>query len=410
MREVFKKIADAEKIDINILEQKVKEGKVVIPLNFARKNISMPTAIGEGLTVKVNANIGGSPDSSDIEKELLKLKVAVESGADTVMDLTIGKKWKEILEKMLENSPVPVGTVPVYAAVCMSEDLGKLSGDDFLENIRIQGEMGVDFMTIHAGVTQKVAEVYEKINRLGGIVSRGGKLLFRWMKKNNRENPMYENFDEILDIAKKHNITLSLGDGLRPGCISDASDSAQYAELYVLGELVDRCHEKGVNVMIEGPGHVPLDKIKENVLKEKEVCKGAPFYVLGPLTTDIGAGHDHITGAIGGAVAAWMGADFLCYLTPAEHLHLPDVEDVHRGVIATKIAAHSGDIAKGLPGAKEMDDKMSVARRNLDWSRMEKYALDSKFVRKTGKKYPRRMDRACTMCGEYCALIESEEG
>lgn len=409
MKQILKKIADIENIKVNKLCQKIEEGRVVVPLNFARFDIQKPAAIGEGLTVKVNANIGGSPDITDTEKELAKLKVAVSSGADAVMDLTIGESWQEVLKEILIQSPVPVGTVPVYSAISRKKNLEELTGDDFLKFIRIQGEMGVDFMTIHAGVTKKVIEVYDKSDRLGGMVSRGGKLLYRWMKKNNKENPLYENFDEILGIAKNYNITLSLGDGLRPGCLSDASDSAQYAELYTLGDLVRRCREKGVSVMVEGPGHVPLNKIKENVVKEKEVCMGAPFYVLGPLTTDIGAGYDHITGAIGGAVAAWMGADFLCYLTPAEHLHLPDTEDVRIGVIATKIAAHSGDIARGLSNARDLDDMMSQARRNLDWNQMEKYAIDSKSIRKTLEKYPKRLDNACTMCGEYCALIELKE-
>ena len=404
MNEVIKKLAERENITEDELKQKIKNGRVIIPLNISRKGISAPTAIGEGLTVKVNANIGGSPDISDVEFELTKLKVAMECGADTVMDLTIGKSWKEILEMILDASDVPVGTVPVYAAIC-DKGTDNVSGDDFINIIKTQAEMGVDFMTIHSGVTKDVVRVYDSTSRIGGMVSRGGKLLMRWMKKNNKENPFYERFDEILDIAKKYNVTLSLGDGLRPGAIADASDSAQYSELHVLGGLAKRCRKRGVGVMIEGPGHVPLDMIEENVLKEKEICDGAPFYVLGPLTTDIGAGFDHITGAIGGALAAWKGADFLCYLTPAEHLGLPDIEDVIQGVVASKIAAHSADIARHLPGARSIDDKMSHARRNLNWKKMEDYALNSFRFKEIRKKYPLRSDNACTMCGEYCALL-----
>lgn len=405
MKEVLEKICRNENIELDALQKKIKEGKVVVPLNIARQGISLPTAIGEGMTVKVNANIGGSPDISDPEFELTKLKVAVECGADTVMDLTIGKAWKEILQMVLDASEVPVGTVPVYAAICDKRADGS-SGDDFINIIKTQAKLGVDFMTIHSGVTKEVVRTYDATARIGGMVSRGGKLLMRWMKKNALENPFYERFDEILDIAKEYNVTLSLGDGLRPGAIADASDNAQYAELKVLGELAKRCRSYGVGIMIEGPGHVPLDMIEENVLKEKEICDGAPFYVLGPLTTDIGAGFDHIVGAIGGALAAWKGADFLCYLTPAEHIHLPNIEDVIQGVVASKIAAHSADIARHLPGARKIDDKMSYARRNLNWKKMEDYALNSLRLKEIRKKYPQRSDNACTMCGEYCALLE----
>ncbi len=405
MKNALEQICRDENINLDILQEKIKEGKVVVPLNISRKHISSPTAIGEGLTVKVNANIGGSPDISDVKLELTKLKVAVECGADTVMDLTIDKSWKEILQMVLDASDVPVGTVPVYAAICDKGTDGT-SADDFINIVKTQAELGVDFMTIHSGVTKDVIRVYDSASRIGGMVSRGGNLLMRWMKKNNQENPFYERFDEILDIARTYNVTLSLGDGLRPGCIADASDNAQYAELEVLGELAKRCRSHGVGVMIEGPGHVPLDMIEENVKKEKEICDGAPFYVLGPLTTDIGAGFDHIVGAIGGALAAWKGADFLCYLTPAEHIHLPDIEDVIQGVVASKIAAHSADIARHLPGARRIDDKMSHARRNLNWKKMEEYALNSFRLKEIRKKYPSRSDDACTMCGEYCALLE----
>jgi phosphomethylpyrimidine synthase len=406
MKEIIKKIAGFEGVSEREIVGKVKSGRAVIPLNFKRKDIKKPTVIGEGFTVKVNANIGGSPDIEDAGSELEKLQVSVKAGADTVMDLTIGKKWETILRKVLKSSPVPVGTVPVYAVVCEENSVAGINGDEFIDIIRRQAEMGVDFMTIHAGITKKTVEVYDSSDRLGGIVSRGGKLLYRWISENKRENPLYEYFDEILDIAKKHNVTISLGDGMRPGAIEDASDEVQFSELDTLGELTRRCRDAGVGVMVEGPGHVPLNKIEENVLREKEVTDGAPFYVLGPLTTDIGAGYDHITGAIGGAFAAYKGADFLCYVTPAEHMHLPDSNDVIDGVVASKIAAHSADIARGNKSALERDRKMSLARKNLDWEKMRDLAIYPGPLEETFKKYKIRKDRACTMCGEYCALLD----
>ncbi|MEA3506281.1 MAG: phosphomethylpyrimidine synthase ThiC [Elusimicrobiota bacterium] len=472
MKEIIKKLAALEGVKEKVINEKVSSGRAVIPLNFKRKDIKKPVIIGEGFTVKVNANIGGSPGLDDTGSEVDKLLLSVKAGADTVMDLTIGKNWEKILRRVLERSEVPVGTVPVYAAVCSpnmalpsvapnmalpsvapkasvlglknfhlgtfwnkcvraeklplrnffralshgrprmalpsvaKKRVADIKSGFFIDIIRRQAEMGVDFMTIHAGITQKTVELYDKSERLGGIVSRGGKLIYRWVSQNGKENPLYEQFDEILDIAKKHNVTLSLGDGMRPGAIADASDSVQFAELDTLGELTRRCRESGVGVMVEGPGHVPLDKIEENVLREKEVTGGAPFYVLGPLTTDIGAGYDHITGAIGGALAAFKGADFLCYVTPAEHMHLPDSSDVVDGVVASKIAAHSADIAKGNKAAIERDRKMSEARRNLDWDKMKALAIYPGPLEETFKKYSIREDRACTMCGQYCALLD----
>ncbi len=405
MNKVIKELAKTENISSEELKNKVASGMAVIPLNNARKDIiKKPVAIGEGLTVKVNANIGASPDISSVAGELEKLQVSVQAGADTVMDLTIGEEWEKILSRILKDSPVPVGTVPVYGAICSSKNIYKLNEDDFIRTVEQQALMGVDFMTIHAGVTRAVAEVYDKSDRVGGIVSRGGKLIYRWMKKTGKENPFYNRFDEILEIAARHSVTISLGDGLRPGSIADASDEPQYAELRVLGELTDRCRRAGVMVMIEGPGHVPINKIKENIEKEKEICSGAPFYVLGPLTTDIAAGYDHITAAIGGALAGYFGADFLCYVTPSEHLHLPGLEDVKQGVIASKIAAHSASIARGIGGDK--DKRMSQARKNLDWAEMEKYALDGDKIKEARKKFPSMKDGVCTMCGPYCALLE----
>jgi len=405
MDEIIKKLALEENVTPEELKNKISSGTVVIPLNSERKDtVKKPVAIGEGLTVKVNANIGASPGISSIEGELEKLRVSVSSGADTVMDLTIGEGWEKMLSLILRESPVPVGTVPIYGTICSSENIGSLSEDDFIRTIEQQARMGVDFMTIHAGVTRSVADIYDKSCRTGGIVSRGGKLIYRWMKKTGKENPFYSRFDDILDIVSRYAVTVSLGDGLRPGSIADASDKPQYAELEILGELTSRCRSEGVMVMVEGPGHVPLNKIKENVEKEKEICQGAPFYVLGPLTTDIAVGYDHITSAIGGAFAGYLGADFLCYVTPSEHLHLPGLEDVRQGVVASKIAAHSASIARGLGG--DRDRKMSEARKNLDWAGMEKYALDGVKIKETRKKYPSLQDEVCTMCGPYCALLE----
>ncbi|NLB34293.1 MAG: phosphomethylpyrimidine synthase ThiC [Elusimicrobia bacterium] len=406
MKNLLIKLAEEECVSIDQLKDRITRGTVAIPLNKKRLNIEKPCAIGEGLSVKVNANIGASPDKSSAGDELKKLEIAVEHGADTVMDLTIGKNWKKILAGVLEKSPIPVGTVPAYGAVCLGGDLEALGSDDFVDIVRQQAEMGVDFMTVHSGVCKEVVKVLEDADRLGGMVSRGGKIIYRWMKRTGKENPFYERFDELLDIAFEHNVTLSLGDGLRPGALADASDDPQYAELKVLGELAARCRDRGVQVIIEGPGHVPLHLIEENVKMAKELCGGAPFYVLGPLTIDIGAGYDHIAGAIGGALAAWKGADFLCYLTPAEHLYLPEESDVAVGVITSKIAAHSADIARNPELFRKRDDKMSRARADLDWDLMQKYALDPNIIKRAREKYPVGDDRACSMCGEYCALLD----
>ena len=405
-KKVIEKTAARENVSVPVLEELIDAGSTVVPVNKKRYHIEKPCAIGGGLSIKVNANIGASPDICDMKKETAKLQEAVNSGADTVMDLTVGPRWKEMLENVLENSLVPVGTVPIYAAVSRSCDIAGLAPEDFIDAVRVQAEMGVDFMTVHSGVTRKVAEAADKQGRTCGIVSRGGKLIYRWMKKNGMENPLYDRFDEILEIAARYGVTLSLGDGLRPGAISDASDIPQYSELEVLGRLASRCREANVQVMIEGPGHVPLHLIKENIEKQKELCSGAPFYILGPLVTDIAAGYDHIAGAIGGALAGWAGADFLCYLTPAEHLHLPSLEDVREGVMASRIAAHSADIARGLPGASERDLQMSLARKKLDWDKMQELSLDPEKVGNARKKYRNREDSACTMCGDFCAMID----
>ncbi len=381
-------------------------GRIVIPANPAHRNLK-PVGIGAGLRVKVNVNLGRSQTTSCLTEEVEKVQVALRYGADTVMDLSTGPGIEEIRRAVLEVCPVPVGTVPVYEAVDRVKDSADLTVDDFVSVVARQAEQGVDFMTIHAGVLREHARLLG--SRLTGIVSRGGALMLRWMVKNNRENPYYEYFDRILEIAAEHDVTLSLGDGLRPGCLHDASDEAQMAELRTLGELTQRAWDAGVQVMIEGPGHVPANQIAWNVEREKEVCHGAPFYVLGPLVCDIAPGYDHITGAIGATIAAMAGADFLCYVTPKEHLGLPDIEDVRVGLIAFKIAAHAADVARGLRGARERDDEMAKARYAFDWDRQFALSLDPERAREyrdltlPGPRY--RESPFCSMCGPtYCPM------
>ncbi len=401
-------VATKEKIDARELEELVDAGRAVILKNSSRRKAIEPVGVGEKLSTKVNANIGTSPDIADLEKEIAKLSAAVEAGTDTIMDLSTGGDVWHILETMLDVSPVPVGTVPLYQAAVTARMKGKaftdLTVSELIDVIRRQAELGVDFMTIHSGVTRGSLRKLRMYPRVLGIVSRGGSLIAEWMGTNNRENPLYEYFDEILAIAREHNVTLSLGDGLRPGCLADATDMAQIEELNILGELTLRAWDAGVQVMIEGPGHIPIEEVETNVLIEKKLCHGAPFYVLGPLVTDIAPGYDHITAAIGGAIAAAKGADFLCYVTPAEHLKLPDVEEVKEGVVATRIAAHVGDIAKGIPGARERDDAMGRARKLLDWDRQFQLAIDPTRARKLRASAPPSINDVCTMCGEYCSI------
>ncbi len=401
-------ISKREDLNLETLRQRISQGRIVIPNNKKRK-IAKPCAIGQGLTTKINANLGTSPHRTRIKNELKKLEVALEYGTDTVMDLSIGGDLKKIRSQIIKHSSVPVGTVPIYeAAVNAQRKYGsflKMRVEEIFEVLQQQASDGVDFFTIHAGVTQRnLSFLLRQYKRITGIVSRGGAILACWMKEHKQENPFFEYFGRVLDILHRYDITLSLGDGLRPGSIFDANDLAQESELITLGELAKRARRASVQVIIEGPGHVRLDKIKENVLLEKKICHGAPFYVLGPLVTDITSGYDHITSAIGGAIAASFGADFLCFVTPAEHLRLPSVEDVKQGVIASRIAAHSSDLVKGIRSALARDRAMSVARGKRNWQRQIRLSLDpAKSMHYYGvKKLP--LDDVCSMCGEYCAI------
>ncbi|RKY61724.1 MAG: phosphomethylpyrimidine synthase [Candidatus Latescibacterota bacterium] len=398
--EQMRMVSEEEGIDLEALRRAVAEGRVVVPHNPKHKG-ARAVGIGEGLRVKVNANLGTSPKHINLDEEIEKLRVAVDAGADTVMDLSTGGDLDEIRLALLEASPVPLGTVPIYQTVA-EFGVERMKAEDLFRTIERHGEQGVDFITVHCGITRKAMPLVRR--RVGGIVSRGGGFLYRWMYLTGRENPLYEGFDELLAIAKEHDMTLSLGDALRPGCVEDATDEAQLVELRTLGELVLRAREAGVQVMVEGPGHIPMDQIERNIRLQKEWCHRAPFYVLGPIVTDVAPGYDHITGAIGGALAAYWGADFLCYVTPAEHLRLPTVEDVKEGVVASVIAAHAADIAKGLPKAKERDLKMAQRRRALDWEGMFRLALDPHKARRYRQESDAPVDEECTMCGEYCVL------
>lgn len=400
-------VARKEKVDTEWLAKQVGSGRVVIPYNRRHSNLEF-CGIGEGLTVKVNANIGTSSDRAILSEELEKLRASIEVGADTVMDLSTGGDIDRCRRAIIKNSPVPVGTVPIYQAVIEAVDqsggLVHLSVDDIFKVIERQAQDGVDFMTVHCGLTRAALEMLRVQGRITDIVSRGGAFLTTWMLHHDKENPLYEHYDRLLELARKYDITLSLGDGLRPGCIADATDRAQIHELMTLGHLTKLAWEQGVQVMIEGPGHVPLDQIETNVLIQKKLCNNAPFYVLGPLVTDIATGYDHVACAIGGALAAAVGADFLCYVTPAEHLCLPSVEDVREGVVVTKIAAHAADIARRNKLALEQDRLMAIARKKLDWEAQMRLAIDPKKARTYREKNPPSEDDVCTMCGKYCAI------
>lgn len=406
--EAMEKTAASEGISAETIRQGIAEGTIVITQNVKHRTIS-PLAIGKGLRTKINANIGTSKDHTNVEEELAKVRAAIEAGADTIMDLSTGPAIGETRKTVIQASTVPVGTVPIYqAAVEMPEKKNRpmveMTADDLFEVIERHGEDGVDFITVHCGVTLRSVETIKKEGRLMGVVSRGGAILVEWMHYNKKENPLFESYDRLLEIAKAYDMTLSLGDGLRPGCLADATDRGQIQELLLLGELTERAWAKGVQVMIEGPGHVPLQQIEANVLLQKRICHGAPFYVLGPLVTDIAPGYDHITGAIGGAIAAWAGADFLCYVTPSEHLRLPTVEDVREGVIASKIAGHAGDIARGLKGAMDQDACMARARKALNWPEQIRLAVDPERARKLRESRMPKESDVCTMCGELCAI------
>ncbi len=399
------RVAEEESMEPESLRKLVREGRVVIT-GTARKH-SKPLGIGEGLRTKVNANIGTSPDQDSIDIEMEKLKAAVEAGADTIMDLSTGGDIDGVRRSILADCTVALGTVPIYQAVVETAGRGgevvDCTEDGFFDVIERQAADGVDFMTIHCGLTLRLAREVAR-TRLAGVVSRGGCFLLQWMMHNGKENPYYENYDRLLDIAERYDVTLSLGDGLRPGAIADSTDRAQIGELLVIGELVERARRRGVGVIVEGPGHVPIHEIPANMILQKKVCKGAPFYVLGPLVCDVAPGYDHITAAIGGAVAAWYGADYLCYVTPAEHLRLPTVEDVREGVMATRIAAHAGDIAKGLRGAADWDKAVSRARAELDWDTMLAGSIDPEKARSMHDKSSGDSDELCSMCGRFCAI------
>jgi len=407
----MKYVAENENLTPEFVRDEVAIGRMVIPANINHKNLK-PIGIGINAKCKINANIGRSPDKSDIGGELEQLKISLKYGADTVMDLSTGPDLNKIRKGLIDASPIPLGTVPIYQAVNDVEDVKDLTVEDFLSVIETHAKQGVDYMTIHCGLLKEMIPLATK--RMLGIVSRGGALIARWMNENNKENPYYEYFDEILDVCQKYDVTLSLGDGLRPGCLADASDDAQFAELDVMGELTQKCWDANVQVMIEGPGHVPFDQITMNVEKQIEICKGAPFYVLGPIVCDIAPGYDHITSAIGATAAATAGAAMLCYVTPKEHLGLPDSEDVREGLIAYKIAAHAADVARHRPGARDRDDAMAVARGNFDWKKQFELSLDpdraKEYFELCNVSQADGEDDFCSMCGKkFCAMRNSQK-
>ena len=402
----IKSVAETEGIDVHKIVKGLANGRIVIPKNINGK--SKPVGIGKGLKTKINANIGSSSELEKVEWEVEKAKAAVKYGADTIMDLSTGPEYGKVLKAVMETVNVPIGTVPIYeAGITASNTKGavvNMDGDDMLRAIENQAKAGVDFVTVHCGITMDLVNKVKNSNRIMGIVSRGGSFLAAWILKNQEENPLFKNYDYILEVAEEYDVTLSLGDGLRPGCLHDASDVPQIQELVTLGELVGRARDKGVQVMVEGPGHVPINQIKANIDIQKTICKDAPFYVLGPLVTDLAPGYDHITSAIGGAIAAASGADFLCYVTPAEHLAIPNIDDVKEGVIASKIAAEAGDIAKGVNGAWEREVEMAYARKNFDWDKQFELAFDQEKPVKCRERKQISEQDMCTMCGEFCAL------
>ena len=399
-------VAQKEGLTAEKVREKVAAGMVVIPKN--RNRNCQACGIGQGLRTKVNANIGTSPSHCDLKEELAKLDTAVAAGADAVMDLSTGGNLDRILQIILERSPVIVGTVPIYKVIsklmAKNKTSVEMTTDDLMEEIEMQAMAGVDFITVHCGITRQSLSALKECDRIMGMVSRGGSFMAEWIIANKKENPLYAQYDRLLEICRQHDVTLSLGDGLRPGAIHDAVDRAQISELLILGELARHARKAGVQVMIEGPGHVPLGRIPGDVQLQKRLCDNAPYYVLGPLPTDIAPGYDHLVGAVGGAVAAASGVDFLCYLTPAEHLHLPTIQDVHDGVMATRIAAHIGDLEKGLPGAANWDRTMSLARREFDWEAMYNQAIDPQLARKRRMQTEDHNRDVCTMCGDLCAI------
>jgi len=397
-------VARKEGVAAESLRELIAGGKVVIPANKNHAALD-PCGIGQGLTTKINVNLGVSKDCCSVEDELAKARRAVDLKADAIMDLSCYGKTEEFRRRLVEISPAAIGTVPVYDAVGFyDKELKEITPAEFLGVAEKHARDGVDFMTIHAGINRETAARFKKNPRLTNIVSRGGALLFAWMELNGRENPFYEYFDDLLEICRRYDVTISLGDACRPGSIKDATDASQIQELIILGELTKKAWEKDVQVMIEGPGHMALNEIVPNMLLEKKLCHGAPFYVLGPLVTDVAPGYDHITSAIGGAIAAANGADFLCYVTPAEHLRLPTLDDMKEGIIASRIAAHAADIARGIPGAQRWDDAMSEARRSLDWEKMFELAIDPEKARRYRAESRPENEDTCTMCGKMCAV------
>lgn len=396
----MKQAARAEGVPPELLRRNLAAGTLVIPANRRHQGLR-PIAIGQGVRVKINANLGTSPHDISLEKELVKLAAALEHGADTVMDLSTGGPLDLIRTNLLADCPVPFGTVPIYQVMVEAKNLEEVKADWFLDMVAHHAKQGVDFVTVHCGVTRAALPLLQK--RVTGVVSRGGAFTVAWMRRHGKENPLFEQYDRLLQIAREHDLTLSLGDGLRPGSLADATDRAQLHELKILGELTKRAWAAGVQVIVEGPGHLPLQAIRKNIRLQQKYCANAPFYVLGPLVTDVAAGYDHIAGAIGGALAAALGASFLCYVTPAEHLKLPEVEDVVEGVVASKIAAHAADIARGLPGAADWDLRMSQARRALDWKRQIELSVNPRKAR-LFRELSRAKEDQCTMCGRFCAM------
>ncbi|MHB8068048.1 MAG: phosphomethylpyrimidine synthase ThiC [Desulfobaccales bacterium] len=403
--EVMAQAAQKEGLAPEVIRQGLALGTLAVPANPGHRNLS-PAAIGKGVRVKINANIGTSPHDVNLEKEQAKLAAALRYGADAIMDLSTGGPLDELRVALLGNCPAPFGTVPIYQVMTEAQSLEEVKGDWFLDMVEHHARQGVDFVTVHCGVTRAAIPLLQK--RVTGVVSRGGAFLTAWMRRHGRENPLFEQYDRLLKIARDHDVTLSLGDGLRPGCLADATDRAQLHELKILGDLTKRAWAQGVQVIVEGPGHLPLKAIKKNVRLQQKYCANAPFYVLGPLVTDVASGYDHIAGAIGGALAATEGASFLCYVTPAEHLKLPEVEDVIDGVVASRIAAHAADIANGIPGAADWDLKMSKARRALDWQTQIKLSINPDKARRYRDLSQAKEDQ-CTMCGKFCAMKVFDE-
>lgn len=400
----MKIVAEKEYIDAEELRELVAKGEVAIPCNVRHKSIS-PEGIGKRMRTKINVNLGISGDCNNYENEMKKVDMAIKFGAEAIMDLSNYGKTNTFRTKLVEKSPAMIGTVPMYDAIgYLEKDLLEITAEDFLRVVKAHAEEGVDFMTIHAGINRRAVEAFMRDKRKMNIVSRGGSLLFAWMMMTGNENPFYEHYDEVLDILREYDVTISLGDALRPGCIDDASDAGQISELIELGALTERAWAKDVQVMVEGPGHMAMNEIAANMTMQKRICHNAPFYVLGPLVTDIAPGYDHITSAIGGAIAAANGADFLCYVTPAEHLRLPDIDDVKEGIMASKIAAHAADIAKGIPHATDADNKMAEARHNVDWEEMFKVAIDPDKARAYFESTPPADRHTCSMCGKMCAV------